>query len=234
MKTDKNILRKSATMLVLIVSGALMLEACAKEPSPLELTGIITMTTKAAKVQIGVVGDKDIVIDWGDGKKSNLNDALYDELYKQFMFTHDYSGANTRYIAITGDITRLSCGNNELTALDVSGSTGLTELSCYFNQLTGLDVSKNTALIRLDCSNNQLINLKVNDTALGNLDCSNNKLTVSALNGLFGALSDKTKTDGYYKNPELHEGFIRIGGNPGAGDCDSSIAQKKGWRFRNR
>ena len=101
-------------------------------------------------------------------------------------------------------------------------------------ELTSLDVSKNTALTHLGCSNNRLANLNVSATALGNLDCANNQLSASALNDLFRALPDKTKTEGYEENPEIYEGFIKVLGNPGANDCDSSIAQKKGWRFRNR
>ena len=46
-------------------------------------------------------------------------------------------------------LTKLNCGDNQLTALDVSKNTKLTDLGCFNNQLTSLDVSKNTALTEL-------------------------------------------------------------------------------------
>ena len=93
----------------------------------------------------------------------------------------------------------LRCGENPLTALDVSKNTNLQKLSCYSNQLTELDVSKNTALRYLECDDNRLTELNVSknvslqelgcsdnqlteldvskNTALGHLDCYNNQLT---------------------------------------------------------
>ena len=81
-------------------------------------------------------------------------------------------------VTITGDVTHLTCYNNQLTALDVSKNTALTVLYCYNNQLTALDVSKNTALTELDCSDNQLTALDVSkNTALTELFFDGNKLT---------------------------------------------------------
>jgi len=251
------IIKKSAIILAATVSTALLFEACAKKPSPGENpSGNIVIATKASKVELLVGGDN-IVIDWSDGKKSNLDDALeYVESSGYFVFTHVYSGKDPHYISFTGNITKLDCGGiNELTDLDVSGSTELTSLRCDFNQLTSLDVSKNaavvelsithnqlttldvsknTALTHLNCSNNRLAKLNVSATALGNLDCENNQLTASALNDLFRELPDRTEIEGYKENPEIYVGYIRILGNPGDDDCDRSIAQKKGWRFMIR
>lgn len=76
-------------------------------------------------------------------------------------------------------LASLSCGNNQLTSLDVSNNTALEYLECYNNQLTSLDVSKNTALTRLECYNNQLTSLDVsNNTALTELVCQYNQLTL--------------------------------------------------------
>ena len=75
-------------------------------------------------------------------------------------------------------LVSLSCGQNQLTALDVSQNTALTELFCNENQLTALDVSQHTALTDLECSNNQLTALDVSqDTALEILSCEQNQLT---------------------------------------------------------
>jgi hypothetical protein len=207
MKSNKCILRKFATMLALIVSGAFLLEACAKEPSLLEGAGRITMTTKAAKVLFSLKGAEDITIDWGDGKKSDVKDAI-NELDKTFLFAHEYSGADAHNIVITGsNITMLYCRDISLTALDVSRNTALLKLNCNFNQITSLDVSNNTAFIFLFCNDNQLESLDVtNNTALESLACYGNLFEAVELNAIFGTLHS----------------------NPGTAGCDPTIATAKG------
>ena len=76
-------------------------------------------------------------------------------------------------------LTILYCGNNQLTTLDVSGSTALEVLHCPYNyQLTTLNVSGCTALEELYCFNNQLTYLNVStNTSLTHLKCKNNQLT---------------------------------------------------------
>ena len=75
-------------------------------------------------------------------------------------------------------LTKLQCGSNQLTALDVSKNTALTGLWCNYNQLTTLDVSKNTALKSLYCYSNQLTALDISkNTALTTLYCGGNQLT---------------------------------------------------------
>ena len=175
------ILRKFATTLIMVAAWALLLPlaACTKEPSE---NGMITMTTKASEVSFTVAGAEDIVIDWGDGKKSNVSDASFlDERSGSFGFSHTFSGNKSEHrITITGDNIEsfISVGGNELTSLDVSRSTKLTFLECRWNQLTALDVSRNTALKTLSCDNNQLTTLDVSkNTALKELSIRNNQLT---------------------------------------------------------
>ena len=80
-------------------------------------------------------------------------------------------------ITLRGDVTALSCGDSELTSLDVSGCPSLTRLDCWDNQLTNLDVSQNSALQRLVCHKNQLTSLDVSqNTSLGQLYCYDNQL----------------------------------------------------------
>lgn len=75
-------------------------------------------------------------------------------------------------------LTYLNCGDNPLTALNVSNNTALTSLYCYYNQLTALDLSNNTALDSLNCIGNQLSGLDLsNNIALTVLICYNNQLT---------------------------------------------------------
>jgi uncharacterized repeat protein (TIGR01451 family) len=101
---------------------------------------------------------------------------------------------NTSYISnFTGiefftNLQNLSCSNNQLTSLDVSGLTNLKNFSCVQNQLSSLNVSGLTNLQQLDCYNNQLTSLNVSGlTNLQQLDCYNNQLTslnVSSLTNL--------------------------------------------------
>ena len=118
----------------------------------------------------------------------------------------------------------LNCSNNQLTSLNVNGATALTNLNCSGNQLTSLNVSGATALTGLECNDNKLTSLNVSEaTALTWLVCWNNQLTVVALNALFGTLHSNTISSGK---------TIRITSNPGAADCDQSIAERKGWMVR--
>ena len=76
------------------------------------------------------------------------------------------------------ELTYLDCYKNQLTALDLSKNTQLTFLFCYNNQITDLDLSKNTQLTYLYCAGNQLSALDVkNNTLLTNLNCQQNQLT---------------------------------------------------------
>ena len=86
---------------------------------------------------------------------------------------------------LKGNIIKLYCYNNQLTALNVQGLTALQRLDCYNNQLTALNVQGLTALQKLDCYNNQLTELNVQDlTALQSLSCSYNQLTALDVQGL--------------------------------------------------
>ena len=81
-------------------------------------------------------------------------------------------------ITFRGDVTALSCGDSELTSLNVSGCPSLTQLNCGGNKLTSLDVSQNRALQRLVCHKNQLTGLDVSQNSfLALLSCGDNQLT---------------------------------------------------------
>ena len=94
------------------------------------------------------------------------------------IYAYSEKIASLKGIEFFTALEKLGCGNNKLTALDVSKNTALTELGCDQNQLTALDVSKNTALTRLECFSNQLTTLDVSkNTALTRLECFSNQLT---------------------------------------------------------
>lgn len=72
----------------------------------------------------------------------------------------------------------LSCANNLLTELDMSGNSKLIKLNCSYNKLTSINVSQNLNLSNLDVSENQLYTLDVtNNPLLGELACSWNQLS---------------------------------------------------------
>tara|TARA_B100000427_G_scaffold299580_1_gene281359 strand:+ start:291 stop:1076 length:786 start_codon:yes stop_codon:yes gene_type:complete len=72
----------------------------------------------------------------------------------------------------------LSCGDNQITNLDLSNNTNLNNLSCYNNQIINLDVSNSPNLEYLICYNNQLTDLNVsNNSLLHHLYCFGNLLT---------------------------------------------------------
>jgi len=59
-------------------------------------------------------------------------------------------------------------------------------------------------------------------TSLKYLSCFYNRLSAAALNNLFGTLHSNDVPDMPYK-------VIDVSDNPGAADCDISIATRKGW-----
>ena len=122
-------------------------------------------------------------------------------------------------VSKNGKLIHLICHDNQLTSLDVSKNNALINLACENNQLKTIDVSKNTALEQLSCSGNQLTSLVFkNHDKLDLINCENNQLSAQALNALFNSLSDGD-----------YGARLTIRGNPGADDCDWSIAEEKGW-----
>ena len=88
-------------------------------------------------------------------------------------------------VILKGNIIKLYCGSNQLTALNVQGLTALERLYCFNNQLTALNVQGLTALQELGCPDNQLTALNVQGcTALKWLGCDNNQLTALNVQGL--------------------------------------------------
>ena len=88
-------------------------------------------------------------------------------------------------VTLKGNITELSCYNNQLVALGVQGLTSLQKLDCSENQLTSLNVQGLTSLQELDCYNNQFKSLNVQGcTSLQKLPCYKNQLTSLNVQGL--------------------------------------------------
>ena len=76
-------------------------------------------------------------------------------------------------------LTNLMCGDNRLTALDLSNNSELTELYCWGNQLTELNISNCRMLTKLNYRDNQLKALDITGfPMLSLLYCGGNQLTV--------------------------------------------------------
>ena len=81
-------------------------------------------------------------------------------------------------------LTELSCDDNQLTSLDLSGNPLLEVLWCTGNQLTSLDLSGNPLLEELGCENNQLTSLDLSgNPVLEEFYCDSNQLTSLDLSG---------------------------------------------------
>lgn len=85
-------------------------------------------------------------------------------------------------IELFPNLQSLTCDNNQLTTLNVSGMTKLVQLFCRHNQLTSLNVTGCTALGYLECYDNQLTKLDVSGlTKLKYLACNQNQLSSLSL-----------------------------------------------------
>ena len=136
-------------------------------------TGTVNITLRSTTGYIAVI--------WGDGvgEVKGAGVAATQQVFTSttgageiHCFSSDASGNPS------GDLTYLTCQNNNLTSLDVSGLTALTSLICYTNNLTSLDASGLTALTSLNCQYNNLTSLDVSGlTALTDLQCYSNNLT---------------------------------------------------------
>ena len=76
----------------------------------------------------------------------HVREIVFDNL----SLTGDLNLSGMRYL------TRVFCGNNDLTSIDVSGCDRLFGLSCRNSGIAAIDVSNCAALAVLDCENNYL------------------------------------------------------------------------------
>ncbi len=75
-------------------------------------------------------------------------------------------------------ITKLYCGNNNLTSIDVSNNSFLEELHSYTNGLISIDVSQNLVLRKLNVGENSIFTIDVSsNTALTLLWCQYNQIS---------------------------------------------------------
>lgn len=231
---------KKLFYLFIVAMCATMFTACSKDddtdPFDAGGEGVITMTTDKEFVNLCIqtlkIGEI-ITIDWGDGQTKEYKSVKIEDgarIAYETKANHTYSQTGTHTIKLTGLVTWLDCGRNQLTTLDVRGCTALESLDCYNNKLTSLDVSENIVLEKLDCGGNELTSLDVSkNTALIVLKCHRNQLTSKALNKIFTDLP-KGKL---IEHSDYDQSFIDVSDNPGSDTCNKSIAENKGWEVYN-
>jgi len=179
-------MKKVFLFLVAAVVVAAFTDAHGANATSLTTESVMTMTTTAQSVTVGLFGSGTAMIDWGDGSQQEIvelsdnanalptTDSDFVEVSRLF------SNKNQRQITITGaNIMGFDCSDNQLTNLDVTQNIALRDLSCFSNQLTELDVSQNIGLLVLYCFDNQLIALDVSqNTMLITMDTGINQLTI--------------------------------------------------------
>ena len=116
-------------------------------------------------------------------------------------------------------------------------SRGLMEIRAPKQKLTKAEFPNNDQTYMIDLHDNELTSLSLDaKNSMVSMDLRNNKLSKEALNQLFSSL--RTLSDIRYPFPLIGQdafptsipfGKIYIAGNPGAKECNTSIATKKGY-----
>ncbi|HBC29210.1 MAG TPA: hypothetical protein DC006_06095 [Prevotellaceae bacterium] len=149
-----------------------------------------------------------------------------------------YSGKQTftltgQTVVIRGDVTKLTCSGNDLTALTFAGDKPLlTDLDCSCNQIETLALDSIESLQNLKCQQNRLTALTVAGcTSLQRIDCYRN-----CIRGLYMSIFVKSLPS-LTNSPYL---FIidsqAPADTPEGNECttdDASVAKGKGWSVKD-
>ena len=232
-------------ILLMTVFSIILITSCNEDEEIETVQYQMTLVTQNANVKIRIAGFGTITIDWGD-KSAIETYTLYGSTAGMQNFSHDYSGSSSHTITVSGnDITDFYCNSQGISHLDITNNPVLTYISCGWNQLQQLDVSKNIALLALNCNNNELMSIDVSKNPIliqlycqGNkitkldlnrnyylayLSCQYNNLSAEALNAMFQTLHN------FMFSGNLSTKRAIIAENPGTDNCNTSIAEKKGW-----
>lgn len=136
---------------------------------------VVRMETGKRSVSISMIAKESMTLEWGDGVNEQCNVGAN-------THTHEYTDIKESHIILikgtAGALTRLDCGSNQLSSVDVTRCINLAVFSCPLNLLTSLDVSKNIYLEELECPRNLLTALDVSKNInLTGLFCYENQLS---------------------------------------------------------
>lgn len=111
----------------------------------------------------------------GRGKLKTLDVSKNTKLTKIYCGFNQFSSLDLTSNVL---LERLRCAGNDLNNLDVSKNTELTRLTAYNNHLSSIDVSYNTKLEVIDLSNNQIKSIDISkNESLATFNCDDNLLT---------------------------------------------------------
>ncbi|MBR5398393.1 MAG: Ig-like domain-containing protein [Bacteroidales bacterium] len=145
--------------------------------------------------------------DLNSDKKISLSEAIS----VRIMSANSQKIKSMKGIEHFTSLTELSCQNNELTSLDLSGCSSLTNLDCSINKLSKLDLSKCTALVILKCNENNITSLDLTKCPkVTTVKCNFNSLIEIKLDGCntimhFDASDNKLTKLVIPKNPALQD-----------------------------
>jgi DNA-binding beta-propeller fold protein YncE len=246
-------MKRKYAIYAIICMSLLVLSTCNTNPNETIGKNRITMTTSNKVINLYLVSEGDVRINWGDNR--GITDK---RLFANggILYQHTYRNRGNRDISIYGDITYLDCSSNGLTRLNIRNCTALETLYCNNNKLASLDISKNARLQTLFAGNTGLIetmfepssdqnaiskidtrsnpaleSLYLGSLGLRNLDVSNNP-SVRIIDISHNMLT-ATELNRLFHSLHTNVGWgktIRISRNPGTDDCDVSIAEAKGWQ----
>lgn len=125
---------------------------------------------------VGIKGDGEALIDTNRDGEICITEA---QAYTGLISVYSKNISDLTGIEAFTSLTKLWCGYNSLTNIDVSNNTSLISLACSNNSLTSIDISKNTVLTEFICNNNQpLTSLNLangnNATKLKNVEAHSN------------------------------------------------------------
>lgn len=111
----------------------------------------------------------------GRGKLKTLDVSKNTKLTKLYCGFNQFSSLDLTSNVL---LERLRCAGNDLNNLDVSKNTELTRLTAYNNHLSSIDVCNNTKLEVIDLSNNQIKSIDISkNESLATFNCDDNLLT---------------------------------------------------------
>lgn len=111
----------------------------------------------------------------GRGKLKTLDVSKNTKLTKLYCGFNQFSSLDLTSNVL---LERLRCAGNDLNNLDVSKNTELTRLTAYNNHLSSINVSNNTKLEVIDLSNNQIKSIDISkNESLATFNCDDNLLT---------------------------------------------------------
>lgn len=169
------------------------------------------------KFIVRAIENSETIIDWGDETF-----VTYEAREEKTVIQGIVKGRTIRIY--NPNITFLDCSGCDLVSLDVTRARKLQQLYCAKNYLEALDLTGNPDLRMFGCPFNKVSYLNINNCLqLKGMFIQGNSFSAVDLNSFFMQIPMLQTTS---KNINL-----RISGNPGSSNCNTSIAAQKNWNI---